>query len=56
MLATFIGVTCIDISTGLVIGIILTFILLLWRISRPHIAQIGLVEGTSILEMFHVMM
>lgn len=47
MLATFIGVTCINISTGLVIGIILTFILLLWRISRPHIAQIGLVEGTQ---------
>ena len=47
MWATFLGVTCIDISTGLVIGIILTFILLLWRISRPHIAVIGLVEGTQ---------
>ena len=47
MWATFLGVTCIDISTGLVIGINLTFILLLWRISRPHIAVIGLVEGTQ---------
>ena len=47
MWATFLGVTCIDISTGLVIGIILTFILLLWRIRRPHIAVIGLVEGTQ---------
>ncbi|MDH0032071.1 MULTISPECIES: sulfate permease [unclassified Acinetobacter] len=47
MWATFFGVTCVDISTGLVIGIILTFILLLWRISRPHIAVIGLVEGTQ---------
>ena len=47
MWATFLGVTCIVISTGLVIGIILTFILLLWRISRPHIAVIGLVEGTQ---------
>ena len=47
MWATFLGVTCIDISTGLVIGIILTFILLLWQISRPHIAVIGLVEGTQ---------
>ena len=47
MWATFLGVTCIDISKGLVIGIILTFILLLWRISRPHIAVIGLVEGTQ---------
>lgn len=41
------GVVCIDISTGLIIGIISTFILLLWRISRPHIAVIGLVEGTQ---------
>lgn len=41
------GVVCIDISTGLVIGIISTFILLLWRISRPHIAVIGLLEGTQ---------
>ena len=56
MWATFFGVTCIDISTGLVIGIILTFILLLWRISRPHIAVIGLVEGYSILEMYPAMM
>ncbi len=47
MWATFFGVTCVDISTGLVIGVILTFILLLWRISRPHIAVIGLVEGTQ---------
>ncbi|MCL6237728.1 MULTISPECIES: SulP family inorganic anion transporter [Acinetobacter] len=47
MWVTFFGVVCIDISTGLIIGIISTFILLLWRISRPHIAVIGLVEGTQ---------
>jgi len=47
MWATFFGVTCIDISTGLMIGIILTFVLLLWKISRPHIAVIGLIEGTQ---------
>ncbi|ELW77944.1 sulfate permease [Acinetobacter sp. WC-743] len=47
MWVTFFGVLCIDISTGLIIGIISTFILLLWRISRPHIAVIGLVEGTQ---------
>lgn len=46
MWVTFFGVICIDISTGLIIGIISTFILLLWRISRPHIAVIGLIEGT----------
>lgn len=47
MWITFLGVICIDISTGLIIGIISTFILMLWRISRPHMAVIGLVEGTQ---------
>lgn len=47
MWITFFGVLCIDISTGLILGIVSTFILLLWRISRPHIAVIGLVEGTQ---------
>lgn len=47
MWITFLGVICIDISTGLLIGIVSTFVLLLWRISRPHIAVIGLVEGTQ---------
>ncbi len=46
MWVTFFGVICIDISTGLIIGIVSTFILMLWRISRPHIAVIGLIEGT----------
>ncbi len=47
MWITFFGVLCLDISTGLIIGIVTTFILLLWRISRPHIAVIGLVQGTQ---------
>ncbi|RKG46776.1 MULTISPECIES: SulP family inorganic anion transporter [Acinetobacter] len=47
MWITFLGVIVIDISTGLMIGIISTFILMLWRISRPHMAVIGLVEGTQ---------
>lgn len=47
MWITFLGVVLIDISTGLIIGIISTFILMLWRISRPHIAVLGLVEGTQ---------
>ena len=47
MWITFFSVICIDISTGLIIGIISTFILMLWRISRPHIAVIGLVKGTQ---------
>ncbi|OTG81887.1 sodium-independent anion transporter [Acinetobacter sp. ANC 4558] len=47
MWITFFAVICIDISAGLLIGIFSTFILLLWKISRPHIAIIGLVEGTQ---------
>ncbi|WP_298144477.1 SulP family inorganic anion transporter [uncultured Acinetobacter sp.] len=47
MWITFFAVICIDISRGLMIGIMSTFVLMLWRISRPHIAQIGLVAGTQ---------
>lgn len=47
MWITFLGVVLIDISTGLIIGIVSTFVLILWRISRPHIAVVGLVEGTQ---------
>ena len=47
MWITFLGVVLIDISTGLIIGIVSTFVLMLWRISRPHIAVVGLVKGTQ---------
>ncbi|WP_347454921.1 SulP family inorganic anion transporter [Acinetobacter thermotolerans] len=47
MWVTFFGVVFIDITTGLIIGIISTFALMLWRISRPHIAVVGLLEGTQ---------
>lgn len=47
MWITFLGVVLIDISTGLIIGIVSTFVLMLWRISRPHIAVVGVVEGTQ---------
>ena len=47
MWVTFFGVLCLDISTGLMIGVFSTFILLLWRISRPHIAVIGRIQGTE---------
>ncbi|MDO4223880.1 MAG: sulfate permease [Acinetobacter sp.] len=47
MLITFFAVLLIDVSTGLMIGVISTFALLLWKMSRPHVAIIGLVEGTQ---------
>ena len=53
MWVTFFGVLCLDISTGLIIGIISTFVLLLWRISRPHIAVIGLIKNTQHFRNIH---
>lgn len=53
MWITFFAVIFIDISVGLIIGIMTTFILLLWRISRPHIAVIGQIEGTEHFRNIH---
>lgn len=53
MWVTFFGVLFIDISTGLIIGIVSTFFLLLWRVSRPHIAVIGQVNGTQHFRNIH---
>lgn len=53
MWITFFAVLFIDISSGLIIGVITTFILLLWRISRPHIAVIGQIEGTEHFRNIH---
>lgn len=53
MWMTFFAVLFIDISSGLIIGILTTFILLLWRISRPHIAVIGQIEGTEHFRNIH---
>ncbi|AOA59949.1 sodium-independent anion transporter [Acinetobacter larvae] len=47
MWITFFAVLFIDISTGLILGIASTFLLMLWRVSRPHIAVIGRVQGTQ---------
>lgn len=47
MWITFFAVLLIDLTTGLLLGMISTFILLLWRIGRPHVAVLGLIEGTQ---------
>lgn len=44
---TFLGVICISIATGLIIGIVSAGFLLLWRMSRPHIATVGLLPNTQ---------
>ncbi len=53
MWVTFFAVLFIDISAGLMIGMATTFLLLLWRISRPHIAVIGQVQGTQHFRNIH---
>lgn len=47
MMITFLTVLFIDIATGLVVGVISALVLLLWKMSRPHIAVIGLVPKTQ---------
>lgn len=47
MVLTFLGVLFMSIESGLIIGIISAAFLLLWRMSRPHIATVGLLNGTQ---------
>jgi len=46
-LMTFIGVLIMGIETGIVLGIALSVLIILWRLSRPHIAVIGRLRGTE---------
>ncbi len=45
--AAMLGVLIFDTLPGLVIGIIVSLLLLLYRTSRPHVAELGLVPGTA---------
>ena len=45
--AAMLGVLIFDTLPGLVIGVIVSLVLLLYRTSRPHIAELGRVEGTT---------
>jgi sulfate permease, SulP family len=45
--AALLGVLLFDTLPGLVIGIIVSLFLLLYRASRPHIAELGRVGGTT---------
>ena len=47
MILTFLGVLFFSIETGLIIGMISAALLLLWRMSRPHIALVGLIPNTQ---------
>ncbi len=47
MAITFLGVVLVDIELGLLAGLCLSVIALLWRTSHPHVAIVGRVPGTS---------
>lgn len=47
MLATILGVLLLNIEWGILLGVVLSLALFLWRTSRPHIAVVGLIEGTE---------
>jgi len=41
LLVTFLAVLLVGIETGILVGVLLTLILYLWRTSQPHIAVVG---------------
>ena len=45
--ATLVGTLVLGVETGLVIGVAVSLALHLFRSSRPHIAEVGLVPGTE---------
>ena len=47
-LAALLGVLIFDTLPGLFIGIIVSILLIVYRASRPHVAQLGVVPGTDV--------
>lgn len=47
MLSTIVGVLFINIEWGIIIGVLLSLVIFLWRTSQPHIAVVGLIEGSE---------
>lgn len=45
--ATLLATLSLGVETGLVVGVGVSLVLHLWRTSRPHIAEVGLVPGTE---------
>lgn len=47
LVITFLGVLLLGIEPGLVVGIVTSLLLYVWRTSRPHMAIVGRVPGTE---------
>lgn len=46
-MATLLGTLALGVESGLVVGVVVSLALYLFRTSRPHIASVGLVPGTE---------
>lgn len=46
LIITFVAVLAVGITKGILIGVVLTIVLHLWRTSRPHMAVVGRVPNT----------
>ncbi|SFI06146.1 sulfate permease, SulP family [Pseudomonas guineae] len=46
-LATFFGVLLQGVEAGIMLGVVLSLLLFLWRTSRPHMAVVGQVPGSQ---------
>ena len=49
LLVTFCITLTVGITQGIGVGVLLSMILLVYRTSKPHIAELGIVKGTSLL-------
>ena len=47
LLITFLAVLAVGVETGIVVGVIATILLFLWRTNRPHVAIVGRVGQTE---------
>jgi sulfate permease, SulP family len=47
LLATLIGVLAAGIEAGLMLGVVLSLLLYVWRASRPHVAELGRLPGSE---------
>jgi sulfate permease, SulP family len=47
LLLTFIGVLVTGIDIGILIGVVAAVVMLMWKMSRPHVAEVGRVGDSS---------
>lgn len=47
LIVTFVAVLALGIETGILVGVVSTIVMLMWNISRPHIAEVGRVGNSE---------